>query len=181
MPYALVIGGKGGRRSQAARNVAKALVARGLRVGGFTQRTIELEGGKKRIDLVHARDGRVVPLAHAAVPGADPDACSLSFERAAFDEARRWVEWDIPECDVLVLDALGKLELGGEGHRATLAHALANAPLVVLAVRDDQLVYALESLGLDEPVASYTDGSGAAALEDFVAQVAHAARARSPH
>jgi nucleoside-triphosphatase THEP1 len=180
MAYALVIGGKGGRRSQAARNVADALVARGLRVGGFTQRATESDGGKKRIDLVHARDGRMVPLARSAAPGDDAAACSLSFERAAFDEARLWVEHDAPECDVLVLDALGKLELGGEGHRATLAHALASGRVVVLAVRDDQLVYAVEALGLDEPVASYTDGSGAAALDEFVQAVVRAARPPPP-
>jgi nucleoside-triphosphatase THEP1 len=185
MAYALVIAGKGGRRSQAARNVAEALVAHGLRVGGFTQRTTESETGKKTIDLVHVRDGRIVPLARsagagggAAAAGADPSACSLAFERAAFEEARRWVEWDVPETDVLVLDAIGKLELGGEGHRTTLALALETAPLVVLAVRDDQLVYAVEALGLGEPVAAYTDGSGAGALEAFVAEVVRAARHR---
>jgi nucleoside-triphosphatase THEP1 len=176
MAYALVIAGRGGRRSQAARNVAEALVARGLRVGGFTQRTVESGTGKKSVDLVHARDGRAVPLARAAPAGADPAACSLAFERAAFEEARRWVEDDAETCDVVVVDGLGKLELGGEGHRATIAHALKTAPLVVLAVRDDQLVYAVEALGLEEPVASYTDGSGAAALDTFATELVRAAR-----
>jgi nucleoside-triphosphatase THEP1 len=177
MIYALVIAGKGGRRSQAARNVADALVARGLRVGGFTQRTTESESGTKRVDLVHARDGRMVPLARSAAPGSDAAECALAFERAAFEEARRWIEWDAPETDVLVVDGLGKLELAGEGHRATIAHALEVGRLVVLAVRDDQLVYAVEALGLGEPIASYTDGSGAATLEAFVVEVARAARA----
>ena len=78
--------------------------------------------------------------------------------------------------DVVVLDGIGKLELGGEGHRAALARALAEARLVVLAVRDDQLVYVVEALGLEEPVAAYTDGEGPAALEAFVAEVVRAAR-----
>jgi nucleoside-triphosphatase THEP1 len=178
MPYALVIAGKGGRRSQAARNVAEGLVARGLRVGGFTQRTTESEAGRKRIDLVHARDGRTVPFARTAVAGAELAACSLAFEPAAFEEARRWIEADTPETDVLVLDGLGKLELAGDGHRATIVRALETAALVVLAIRDDQLVYAMEALALDEPLAAYTDGSGASALEAFVAQVASAAQGR---
>jgi nucleoside-triphosphatase THEP1 len=174
--YALVIAGKGGRRSQAARNVAGALAARGLRVGGFTQRTVESETGAKTIDLVHVRDGRVVPLARPAAPSADPTTCSLAFEPAAFEEARRWIEEDAESTDVLVVDGLGKLELGGEGHRAAVASALATARLVVLAIRDDQLVYAMEALGLGEPLAAYTDGSGSAALDAFVAEVARAAR-----
>jgi nucleoside-triphosphatase THEP1 len=175
MTYALVIAGKGGRRSQAARNVAGALSARGLRVGGFTQRTVESAAGAKTIDLVHVRDGRVVPLARPAT-AADAAACSLAFEPAAFEEARRWIEEDAETTDVLVVDGLGKLELGGEGHRAAVASALATGRLVVLAVRDDQLVYAMEALALGEPLAAYTDGTGAAALDAFVAEVARAAR-----
>jgi nucleoside-triphosphatase THEP1 len=177
MTYALVIAGRGGRRSQAARDVADALTARGLRVGGFTQRTAGPESGAKTIELVRVRDGRSVPLARSAT-AADPAACSLAFDPAAFEEARRWIDEDAPASDVLVVDGLGKLELGGEGHRAAVARALASAPLVVLAIRDDQLVYALEALGLDEPLAAYTDASGAAALEAFVAEVARSARAR---
>jgi nucleoside-triphosphatase THEP1 len=179
MTYALVIAGKGGRRSQAARNVASALAARGLRVGGFTQRTIESATGAKTVDLVHVRDGRVVPLARPAA-ASDAAACSLAFEPAAFEEARRWVEEDAETTDVLVIDGIGKVELGGEGHRAAVASALATAKLVVLAVRDDQLVYALEALALGEPLASYTDGSGAAALDAFVGEVVRAARPPPP-
>jgi nucleoside-triphosphatase THEP1 len=177
MSYALVIAGKGGKRSRAAGEVADALRARGLRVGGFTQRTVESESGAKAIELVRLRDGTVLPLSRgaAAASGAEPSACSFAFDRAAFDEARAWLDADAPGSDVLVLDGLGKLELGGEGHRASIARALAAGPLVVLAVRDDQLVYALEAFGLGDPVAAYTDGMGEAELEAFVAEVARAA------
>jgi nucleoside-triphosphatase THEP1 len=171
--YALVIAGKGGRRSHAARDVAAALAARGLRVGGFTQRTVEAEGGAKTIDLVHLPDGATVPLARSAT-AQDAAACTLAFDRSGSEQARAWVEADGPASDVLVVDGFGKLELGGEGNRAAVARALASGRLVVLAVRDDQLVYALETLGLEEPVAAYTDGSSAAALEAFVADVARA-------
>jgi nucleoside-triphosphatase THEP1 len=176
--WALVIAGKGGRRSHVARDVAGALAARGLRVGGFTQRMVESESGTKTIDLVHVPDGKAVPLARTAPSTAEAAACTLAFDRAAFEEARRWIEADAPASDVLVLDGIGKLELAGEGNRAAVAHALATRRLVVLAVRDDQLVYAIEALGLDEPVAAYTDGSGPAALERFVGEVASAVRRR---
>ncbi len=177
--WALVIAGKGGRRSHVARDVAGALAARGVRVGGFTQRTVESDTGTKTIDLVHVPDGRTAPLARTAPSAAEAAACTLAFDRAAFEEARRWIEADAPASDVLVLDGIGKLELGGEGNRAAVAQALATGRLVVLAVRDDQLVYAIEALGLDEPVAAYTDGSGPAALERFVEEVASAASRRT--
>ncbi len=180
MAFGLVIAGKGGKRSRAAREVAEALATRGLHVGGFTQRTLEREAGPKAIELVRIRDGRTVSLARTAADDgttADPAACTLAFEHAAFEEARRWIEKEAPDADVIVLDGLGKLELGGGGHRAAIALALATAPVVVLAVRDDQLVYVFEAFGLDEPVAAYTDGSGAAALEAFVEEIARTARA----
>jgi len=173
--WAAVVAGKGGRRSRAAREVAEALAARGLRVGGFTQRTIEGDAGAKTIDLVRAAGGAEVPLARSVVPPPGSSGCSIVFEAAGFEAARRWVAEDAPGSDVVVLDGIGKLELGGEGHRAAVARALADARLVVLAVRD-QLVYVIEALGLEEPVAAYTDGDGPAALDAFVAEVARAAR-----
>jgi nucleoside-triphosphatase THEP1 len=177
MSYAVVIAAKGGRRSQVAREVLEALAARGLAVGGFTQRTLDGEGGDKAIDLVHAGDGRTVPLARTVArrDPAEGSGCSLAFDAAGFEAARRWVEEDVRRSDVVVLDAIGKLELAGEGHRGAIAAALAGTPPVVLAIRDDQLVYALEALGLGEPVAAYTEGEDAAALAAFLDAVAGAA------
>lgn len=180
MAYALVIAGKGGRRSELARDVAAALTHRGLRVGGFTERTAVSATGAKSLDLVRARDGTAVRLAGPAAGSADPAACSLSFDRRGFETARRWIEEDAPSSDLLVLDGLGKLELGGEGHHAAIVRALAIAPVVVLAIRDDQLVYALEAFGLSEPAASYADGEGPGALDAFVAEVARLAGAAAP-
>lgn len=171
MSYALVIAGKGGRRSEAARDAVDALAARGLRVGGFTQRTNRLDGGALSVDLVRVRGGTTVGLAHPAERTSEA-SCSLAFDPAGFEAARRWIEDDAAASDVLVLDGVGRLELAGEGHRATLERALALARVVVLAIRDDQLVYALEALGLGEPVASYTDGDGPAALRAFADAVA---------
>lgn len=178
MTWAAVVAGKGGRRSRLAREIAAALAARGLRVGGFTQRTVEAEDGRKTIELVHASDGRTAPLARSADPGKDDASCSIAFDAAAFATARRWLEADAATSDVLVVDGLGKLELGGDGHRAAIAHALRGPRPVVLALREDQLVYAVEALGLDEPVAALAEDEGPGALEGFVAAVARAAARR---
>lgn len=180
MSWALVVAARGGKRSRAAREVADGLAARGLRVGGFTQRTIDREDGSKDIDLVHASDGRVVPLARSEKRAAPVEGggCAIVFDPAGFEAARRWVEADGRGSDVLVLDGIGKLELAGQGHRAALTAALSAAPLVVLAVRDDQLVYAVEALGLGEPAASYGDGEGPEALAAFLDDVAAAAHGR---
>jgi nucleoside-triphosphatase THEP1 len=179
MTWALVVAARGGQRSRAAREVADALLASGLRVGGFVQRTDEVGAGAKVLTVVRLRDGLERPLARpAAQVSADGAACSLAFDPAGFAEARAWVDEDVGAAQVLVLDGLGKLELSGEGHRAALDRALGSGAPVVLAVRDDQLVYAVEALGLGDPLASYTDGEGAAAREAFVAAVVTAARGR---
>lgn len=177
MTWALVVAAKGGRRSRAAREIAEALSAGGLRVGGFVQRTDEVAPGATAIAVVRLRDGRERALASPAaqVPGADA-ACSLAFDPAGFAAARAWVEEDAAGSEVLVLDAIGKLELSGEGHRAAVAAALGCGRPVVLAVRDDQLVYAVEAFGLGEPLAAYADGEGAAARDAFVAALITAAR-----
>lgn len=180
MTWALLVAAKGGRRSRLAAEVAARLSARGLAVGGFVQRTDEPTPGRKVITAVRLRDGREVVLggtdpAGATGPGAaDASSCALRFEPAGFAAARAWVEAD-GAADLLVLDALGKLELAGEGHRAAVARALLLGPPVVLAVRDDQLVYAVEALGLDEPVATLAEGDGEAALDAFLDAVAQAA------
>lgn len=177
MSWALVVAGRGGTRSRAAREVEAGLAARGLRVGGFSQRTTEREDGSKEFELVRAGGGATVPLARAdqRTAPAEGGGCSVVFDPAAFEVARRWVDADAPASDVLVLDAIGKLELAGQGHRGAVERALAAAPLVVLAIRDDQLVYALEALGLEEPVASYGAGEGPEALAAFLDDVARAA------
>ncbi|MFO0580819.1 MAG: DUF2478 domain-containing protein [Anaeromyxobacter sp.] len=178
MGYALVIGGKGGRRSAAAREAAAALAAEGVRVGGFTQRTLEDDRGHKTVLAERLGDGRQVTLAATtAQPAEAGGSCALAFDPAALSEVGAWIEASARDAAVLVVDGLGKLELGGGGNRAAIAHALHAAPLVVLALREDQLAYALEALALeDEPLAAYTDGEGPEALRAFVAALAAAAR-----
>jgi nucleoside-triphosphatase THEP1 len=174
--WALLVAGKGGKRSRLAREVADALGRRGLAVAGMVQRTVEDEGGGKWVEADRLRRPGTLRLAGPAGPDA---SCALAFDPAAFAEAGRWLAEDAPGADVLVVDGLGKLELAGSGNRTALSAALSAGPPVVLAVRDDQLAYALEALGIEEePVAVFTEGEGPAALEAFVGEVAHRAGAR---
>jgi nucleoside-triphosphatase THEP1 len=182
MSYALVIGEKGRHKSTAMREVAQGLTARGLRVAGFTQRTFEVAPGRKTVEVVRVCDGSAVQIARtSADPGDAAAVCSFAFESPAFEEARRWLEADAAAADVIVLDGMGKLELGGGGHRGTIEYALRAGLPVVLGVREDSLVYALEALALGEPLASYGTTEDAAALDRFldaIARVTASARGR---
>ena len=175
MSYALVIGEKGSRKSTVMREIAQRLTARGLRVAGFTQRVSEERPGRKTVEVVRVSDGRAVLLARtSADPGEAAAVCSFAFEGQAFEDARRWVESDAPDADVIVVDGMGKLELGGGGHRGTIEYALRAGPPVVLGLRDDNLVYAMEALALEEPLAFLGTAEDDAALERFVHAVARA-------
>lgn len=192
MTWALVVAAKGGKRSRAAADIADALRARGVRLGGFVQRMAEPAPGTKEISLVRLRDGRerllarttpaaapsptVSPAALQPAAADEASACLIGFDPAGFAEARAWVNEDAATMDLLLLDAIGKLELSGEGHRDAVRRALSSGKPVALAIRDDQLVYAMEAFGLDEPLAAYTDGDGDAARDAFVAALAGAAR-----
>lgn len=176
--WAALVAGKGGRRSRLAREVAAALSARGVAVAGFAQETTEPREGVKAIALHRLPRGEVVALARSGpdgAPGEAAGACALVFDPAALARARAWIAEDAPRAAVLVVDGLGKLELGGGGHRAALDDALAAGRVVVLALRDDQLFHAVEALGLDEPLAAYTEGEGEDARRAFLAEVERAA------
>ncbi len=178
MSYALVIGTRATSKSTLASQVVSALSARGWRVAGFTQRTCEEGPGRKTVEVVRIRDQSAVRIGRTApAPGDAAAVCAFGFEVDGFVEARRWVEADAAGADVLVLDGLGKLELGGGGHRGAIDHALRSGALVVLAVREENLVYALEALGLEEPVASYGASADAAELDRFVDAVGRAVTA----
>lgn len=176
MRYALVIGEKG-RKSAAVLQIAVDLALRGLRVAGFAQRTFEEGPGRKAIEVMRLRDGTTLPLARTtADPGCATAVCSFAFDSASFEETGRWIEADVAEADVVVLDGVGKLELAGAGHRAAIEYALRAGPPVILAVREDNLVYAFEAFALEEPLASYGTSEGAAALERFLDAVTQVAR-----
>ncbi len=176
MSYALVLRERSGREPSAVGAIVEGLARRGLRVAGFTQRTFEDASGRMAVDVVRLRDGQSVPLARmAADAGNGPGVCSFTFDADAFARARGWIDEDLACADVVVLDAVGKLELGGAGHRAAIEHALRAGPPVVLSVREEDLVYAMEALGLGEPLAACATGGGAEALKAFVDQVAVAA------
>lgn len=178
MAFALVIGEKGGSRSEAVREIAEALAARGVKVGGFTQRTLRPAAGASRIEISRVGKAAVRTLARSGAEGggADPASCAFVFDAAVLEEVRRWVLEDAADADVVVLDGIGALELGGGGHREAVAHALAAAPVAILSVRHDQLVYALEAFDPGDPLAAYTAGEGPAALAAFAADVARACR-----
>lgn len=144
-------------KSELVLELARALQAQGLRVGGFAQPERRDERGEKGYELVRLSTGERAALARGgttAKPGEEA-VCDFAFDPSSFDLARRWIEADAG-ADVLILDGVGKLEAAGRGHAASLRRALELSPpaRVVVAARPSQLFYLVERYGLEEPLAS---------------------------
>lgn len=152
--WAVIAGEDGEQSASLALELVAELRAASVRVGGFVQRKGVDGDGKKGYDFVRLRDEETVPLALEGASARGPGEetfCSLVFQQAGFDAARRWLEEDAATADLLVLDGISKLEVSGRGHAAALEAALQLPDKVVLlCVRGSQLVYAVERFKLAE-------------------------------
>jgi nucleoside-triphosphatase THEP1 len=85
---------------------------------------------------------------------APSSVCSLVFSRDALATGLAWLREDAAWADVLVIDEVSKLEVAGDGHCDALRWALTLPPdtLLLLSVRADQLVYAVETFDLAERI-----------------------------
>lgn len=183
-PWALIAGGRNTGKSGTAAEVAAALAARGVTVGGVIQEAVVEEG--ERVGYVARRvdaPGTVKMLARrgAAPEGARPGAvhtvCSFVFDADAFAEVRRWLREAGERAEVVIVDEVSKLEVTGEGHHGAVQDALGGRALVVLVVRADQLFAVVERFGLEDAVATLETGDGVA-LAEFVEAVARAVPGR---
>jgi len=162
-----------------AENVAKALVARNVRVSGFVQEPV-VENDERighRLRRLN-RDERVPVARRGGEPRSDHEEsfCGYVFDRVAFDAAKRWLNEDLAACEVVVIDEVSKLEVAGRGHHDALVQALDSGKLVVMSVRADQLFFAVERFALEEPVAvlDVTESSEADPIPAFVDEILRA-------
>ena len=177
--WALILGGKGAGKSSTTKRVAERLNARGVAIGGVFQPALYEDG--ERVGYVARRvdgpDSCVLAWRGAAPSGTQPETqaayCSFVFNQDAFASARTWIRAAASEAEVVVIDEVSALEVGGGGHHDAIQEALQGQAIVLLSVRADQLFGVMERFGLDEPVA-YVDAGDESELEAFVAQLASA-------
>jgi hypothetical protein len=167
--WALILTPPGQRKLDEVFGIAAWLQSAGLRVAGFVQARSP-EGGCV-YDLF--RLGRVEPpvaigrRGRNAGPGEEL-FCNCVFRPDAFIAAYRWLEHDLPGCDVAIIDELGKYESTGAGHVPSVELALRHAPLTVLSIRADLLATFMERFDLPEPIAVLQRGDPS---EGFVGAV----------
>ncbi len=158
----LVYGPRGAGKTTTTVRLAERIAALGHPVGGFFQRTVTDELGRRGYDLVRLTDrSQTVALARPGTidqPGTSA-VCSFSFRHEAFDTGLGWLRQDARAAKVLLIDEVSKLEVRGEGHAAAVRWCLGldASTVVLLSVRGDQLFYVVEAFSLDGRIAGYME------------------------
>lgn len=179
-PWALVSTPPREPKTARVRRIVDELGARGLRVAGFVQQ--RLPDAPRSYELVRlGADDRAPVARRGTTPGPEEEPfCNCVFRPDGFTAARAWLDADLPDGDVVVLDEISRLEATGGGHAAAVEAALARAPVVVLSVRADRLAALMERFGLPEPIATVEADDDVPALVAAVAEAARPARAHPP-
>lgn len=171
--WSVIVGRAGSEKGELARRVIDALLAAGLQVGGFVQKSVADAAGEtlgwdvERID----RSERCV----LARTSPEPTLCSYAFEAEGFARA---ADWSRQPADVVVVGGVGKIEAARGGHWPLLEGLILDpdAPHVIACVRDSCL--ATVALALPDPVAHVTSPCDAAELSSFAQEVAVACASR---
>jgi len=164
--------------------VLHALLARfrerGLRVAGFYQRKGRDAEERKLFELVRLSDAvQSVVLAVGGITPRKPQDesfCDYAFSAEGFATAAAWLRSDGDGADLLVLDAVSKLESAGKGHAQSVRWALgrSDAQVVLLSGRQSQLPGIVEAFALDveQVVGALELPVSASDLDAFVEAVA---------
>ena len=124
--------------------------ASGLDVGGFLSVARLKNGRGQGYDLVDLKDGTSAPF---LTRKGEPDWPSIGpwhFYPAILEKARSILHRD-RDADVLVVDEIGPLELGGEGLWPAFVEALAGGAICLCVVREDILDEFRARIGSKEP------------------------------
>lgn len=163
--WAAISGARGTGKSTHASQIVDILRSRGVRVGGFLQKAVTDELGRRSYDLHRLSTGEILPLARPTtgeeVPGRTT-FCSFAFVDDAFVTARDWLVQERGSCPVVVIDEVSKLEVSGQGHHDSIVQALSSEDdtVVVLCARADQLFYVVERFGLEDDAVAVLEVPG---------------------
>jgi general stress protein 26/nucleoside-triphosphatase THEP1 len=129
----VVAGGVGAGKTAAGLRLAQRLRDAGVTVGGILAPRLVERGETVGYNVLDVSTGEDVAFARADPPG---QAVGRFFVRpAGLAFAERALRHGIERADVVLVDEVGRWELGGGGHAAALADLLRSRALPVLFVR----------------------------------------------
>jgi general stress protein 26 len=131
----IVAGGVGAGKTEAGLRLAQRLRDAGAVVGGILAPRLVEHGETVGYNVLDVSTGEDVAFARADPPG---QAVGRFFVRpAGLAFAERALRHGIERADVVFVDEVGRWELGGGGHAASLADLLQSRALPILFVRTE--------------------------------------------
>lgn len=142
----LLSGGIGDGKTSTAERLAKALKDEGIHVGGIV--APRRMAGEETVgyDVVDLATGERRPFATTSPPGLPAGRFHISPAGLAF--AAQALRKATGAADVVFVDEVGRLELGGEGHAPAVRDLLASSSTAVLSVRETFLEEVVDAFGL---------------------------------
>lgn len=138
MPLTIITGARGAGKTALLRARVAACAAVGRTVGGIASLAVFVGGVRTGYDLVNLRTGEQRLLARVVAPGEKPTIGPYRFDESAIEAGNAAITAAVAaRLDVLAIDEVGPLELGGAGWTPGLERALAACPaeqeLIVVA------------------------------------------------
>jgi nucleoside-triphosphatase THEP1 len=133
----IMSGGQGEGKTTLLATIIRTMRKEGIVVGGICAPVVYVQGKRIGYDIEDIRTGVTTPLCRIAVETTLPDVGSFSFLPDGLSAGRRALEPDTEHMpEVLIIDEVGPLELGGKGWADQLEKTLRSFPgTVILVVR----------------------------------------------
>jgi len=142
----LLSGGIGDGKTSTAERLAKALAHAGICVGGIVAPRRVAGGETVGYDIVDLATGGRRPFASTSPPGLPAGRFHIS--QTGLNFAAQVLRKATGAADVVFVDEVGRLELGGAGHRPAVRDLLASSSTAILSVREAFLEEVVDSFGL---------------------------------
>jgi nucleoside-triphosphatase THEP1 len=156
----------GSGKTTTARRLAQTLAAEGVAIGGVLAPRLVESGSTVGYAVEDLATGERRPLASLQGRGVPAGRYILSEDGLEF--AHKAIERALSAVDVVFVDEVGRLELDGGGHAASVQAAIDRDTTCVLLVRSGLIDRVLERFGIagalvlrvDRPVPESQSGSG---------------------
>jgi len=157
-PALILCGGIGEGKTSAATHLVEALRAQGVAAGGILAPRVVDGGTTVAYQVLDVASGKRQLLLDSRPPGVAVGRFYLRSEGVRF--ARGAIDRAVASRRLVVIDEVGRLELGGGGHAAALRAARAAGAPLVLTVRTPFVARVVERFALAPCGAHRVAGGG---------------------
>jgi general stress protein 26/nucleoside-triphosphatase THEP1 len=150
----LLVGGIAAGKTATGLRLLSLLRQSGIRVGGFLAPRVMDGDETVAYSLIDLATDATHPF--ASLEPSDVPIGRFFVSEEGLAAADRTVTKALSNAQVVFIDEVGRLELGGEGHASSVRRLLASEVLPVLLVRDELVEEVTTSFGIIDPVVFHT-------------------------